>query len=1086
MARSAAVAQGINRILNAAQEGSPEQAVAAACVAVAIEITQSEYGFIGEFSADGVLRETATSDPTWSACEYDRFGHRAPAGQFRLTELCEPILQDGKAFFTNSPAEIVNAGRVDQRQPPLTAFLGVPLLLRGRIIGMIGVANAPGGYDRERSESLELLVPSIVEALGRSHAEAAMEEANRLAQSLRAVETAIYSSLSVDVIAAQALEVGCAVLGADAAVVSRYESPVFRVLRSFGLDDDFEGREVREAEVPHRLLAVKSMKPVVVCDSRFDSRADADRLVSEDVLAVIVVPLIIGGEALGDIYYSFKAPRYLSDAEIDFVQRLAFSLSLAMHNALMFESERETMTALEETSVGLESWVQAEAAARQEAEVLHEIARLALSSLQPQELAQRAVSDLKERFGLSSCSLWLAEDASERLVRVAQVGLGPEPAAVKLRGRSRAVEAFRKRELVLVGDTQEAAKPTAQTRMADLTGDDARAYAIAPLIAGERSVGILVFVWPHERAFRSAEVTLIEGIANQLALGFENASLYVTERRRRRLNEALNRISGSLLSSETTDEVVQGVVREVVRAFGADKALVAVLDRGWWQVVSAEGFGGDVRGARYRGKDVRTWTLAARTRLPQLISDAISDSRAASRFNEAQGVASAIVLPLVVRGGVAAVVDCAFERHQEFDDEDARLAEEASLAISLGYETAVLLEERAKALSLTEHLQEMQTTLLSAESFDRAAEAILGEASRLIDASGAAIVLRTKDGWALETMHDPSGVLSGDAHAEELTTLLDTYWSERSLVSSTRAEGADRAGVALAQLSDPAEPAVLVFERATGSFAVPERDFVRRLAEGIGVAKREQRIRHEREWLSSSRQQWLSGISHDIRTPLASIRGYAELLADDYRTSPEEVRRQGSIIARQTERIQGLVDDLLLMFRVKEGALPMTLESLDLYCLLEEVAAATLADLHYDRGQLTILGARGEHFGIVDSNHFQRALRNLVTNAFVHNPPGTEVTVGLESRNGIEEVSVRDDGSGMDKDQLARIWTRYESGIDAGDDTGGVGLGMSVSRQLIESMGGSIAITSSPGEGTNVVIQLVAAEETQREEGPAE
>lgn len=224
------------------------------------------------------------------------------------------------------------------------------------------------------------------------------------------------------------------------------------------------------------------------------------------------------------------------------------------------------------------------------------------------------------------------------------------------------------------------------------------------------------------------------------------------------------------------------------------------------------------------------------------------------------------------------------------------------------------------------------------------------------------------------------------------------------------------------------------------------------------------------------RQEWLSGVSHDIRTPLSSIRGYAELLADERSDLPDEERRQAGIIASQTQRVQQLVEDLLLTFQVREGSLPLRLERIDLSDFLLSVVDSARAAFPSGADSVSCRLPSLSHFAMVDRKLLERALINLIGNALVHNPAGTHVAVLLTSADDSLEVSVRDDGRGMDEESLGRVWVRYERGSDVGKDTDGIGLGMSVARQLVEAMNGSVEIASMPGAGTTVVVRLPSAD----------
>ena len=175
--RQASVLNGINRIFQEALSETTEETLGEICLSVAEEVTGSKIGFIGEIGKDGLLHDIAISQPGWKACRMiDQSGHRRPPGDFQIHGIYSRVLKDGKGFFTNDPATHRDRIGLPNGHPPLTAFLGVPLILDKRTIGMIAVGSRDGGYSGEEQESLESLAPVIVEALMRKRAEESLRE----------------------------------------------------------------------------------------------------------------------------------------------------------------------------------------------------------------------------------------------------------------------------------------------------------------------------------------------------------------------------------------------------------------------------------------------------------------------------------------------------------------------------------------------------------------------------------------------------------------------------------------------------------------------------------------------------------------------------------------------------------------------------------------------------------------------------------------------------------------------------------------------------------------------------------------------
>lgn len=172
-----ALLQGIKEIFEAGLVCETDEELASASLRVAERITGSRCGFIGEIGADGLLHDIAVSNPGSRECTLDRqTGHPRPPGDFRIAGLYGQVLAEGEPFFTNDPSSHPARIEAPAGHPPLTSFLGVPLVYREKTIGLIALANRDGGYGAEELESVQALSPAFVETLFKGRAEKALRE----------------------------------------------------------------------------------------------------------------------------------------------------------------------------------------------------------------------------------------------------------------------------------------------------------------------------------------------------------------------------------------------------------------------------------------------------------------------------------------------------------------------------------------------------------------------------------------------------------------------------------------------------------------------------------------------------------------------------------------------------------------------------------------------------------------------------------------------------------------------------------------------------------------------------------------------
>jgi PAS domain S-box-containing protein len=167
----------INRVLQAGIQGQTDEQLGRTCLAIAEELTASRFGFIDEIGPDGFLHDLAISDIGWEVCmTVDKTGHRRSPGSFPIQGIYERVIVERKSLIANAPASHPDWNGLPEGHPPLTAFLGVPLILDGKPIGLVAVGNRENGYHIEEQAALESLAPAMVEALKRTRAERALRE----------------------------------------------------------------------------------------------------------------------------------------------------------------------------------------------------------------------------------------------------------------------------------------------------------------------------------------------------------------------------------------------------------------------------------------------------------------------------------------------------------------------------------------------------------------------------------------------------------------------------------------------------------------------------------------------------------------------------------------------------------------------------------------------------------------------------------------------------------------------------------------------------------------------------------------------
>lgn len=244
-----------------------------------------------------------------------------------------------------------------------------------------------------------------------------------------------------------------------------------------------------------------------------------------------------------------------------------------------------------------------------------------------------------------------------------------------------------------------------------------------------------------------------------------------------------------------------------------------------------------------------------------------------------------------------------------------------------------------------------------------------------------------------------------------------------------------------------------------------------------------QRRAGERDRLDRMKDEFVLTASHELRSPLTSVQGFAELLLlERERLSPKQAETV-EVILDNTRHLVRLLNDLLDLARSDAGRLAIKPVPTDTAPLVED-AVRTMRGQFDARGQRLKLEIEPDLPRIeADRDRIRQVLVNLLTNANEYCPEGAGIGVKVGRGSADVEIDVADDGPGIPEEQLAHIFERFSRG-DAGETqrVGGTGLGLAISKSLVELHGGTIDAESTPGAGSTFRIRLPAIATAERAE----
>lgn len=221
--------------------------------------------------------------------------------------------------------------------------------------------------------------------------------------------------------------------------------------------------------------------------------------------------------------------------------------------------------------------------------------------------------------------------------------------------------------------------------------------------------------------------------------------------------------------------------------------------------------------------------------------------------------------------------------------------------------------------------------------------------------------------------------------------------------------------------------------------------------------------------LEEARQGLIAAVSHDLRTPLASLRVMVEAINDGVASDPETVRRYVAAMERETVSLGRLIDDLFEMARLDAGQVALRLEPSPIGALIHETLEGMRAQAARQRVALrsTVNGAVPPV--LIDPDRIQRVLYNLIQNAIRYTPADGSIVIDVLDRGPEIQVNVRDSGDGIAAADLPYVFDRFYRGDKARARDGtsvGTGLGLSIARRLVETHGGRIWVVQPPEGGS--------------------
>jgi len=226
-----------------------------------------------------------------------------------------------------------------------------------------------------------------------------------------------------------------------------------------------------------------------------------------------------------------------------------------------------------------------------------------------------------------------------------------------------------------------------------------------------------------------------------------------------------------------------------------------------------------------------------------------------------------------------------------------------------------------------------------------------------------------------------------------------------------------------------------------------------------------------RQVIQQTREEWITGLTHDLKTPLSSIYGYSLLLeSKQYNWDDNDIQQFGRVIREKSQYMTTLIDDLSLTYQLKNNAIPSQHVKVEINQFVQKVLLQFINNPTLQNQNIEFVPSSNAIHYSIEEKWFQRIIENLLANAVKHNNETTNVIVKLGQNKQSFTLSISDNGKGMDEQTKELLFERYYRGTNTEENNAGTGLGLAITKQLVLAHNGTISIESEIGKGTTITM----------------
>jgi signal transduction histidine kinase len=633
-------------------------------------------------------------------------------------------------------------------------------------------------------------------------------------------------------------------------------------------------------------------------------------------------------------------------------------------------------------------------------------------------------------------------------------------------------------------------------------GRPGRAWMGMPLSAGDRVIGVMnISSFDSGVTYSEDQQQFFSAIADQAAAILDKAHLYQEMEERARQLSALNEVGSVITSTLDLSAVLNLIMDKAVELIQAEAGSLVLMDQDTSELVfrvTAGPGSADLVGKRLPAGTGIMGTVVQEHE-PVIIRDAQSDERWAGEQDEEFVTRSIIAVPMVSRGRAIGVIELLNRRDGiPFDEDDARLLTAFAANAAVSIENARLFTQTDQALAARVEelsmMQQIDRELNATLDYNQVMDLTLDWAVRTTGADAGLVAVMAEEDGATGLRF-----LANQGYPDELIAAYeDILWpldqgtigrvvrtGEPEFIEDVRGDPdyTETVPGMVAQLAVPIRReeqivGVITLESSQQALLDEEAlEFVIRLADHAAISIENAWLFGEVQRANDAKTEFVSFVSHELKQPMTSMRGYTDLLAKGAAGGLNDMQQSFlETIRSNVNRMDSLVSSLLDISRIESGRIRINLEDVSVEQVVEEALRTIRGQIEAKQQPLVVEVTPNLPLVRGDRERLVQVLTNLVSNAYKYTPKGGQITVraqtwsdgeGATGQDGFVMCSVTDTGIGMSQEDQERLFTKYFRSEDPSvRSEAGTGLGLVITKSLVELQGGEIWVESELGRGS--------------------